>query len=266
MAFSSTNRLSPSSAVIAALGLYLAWTIATWMLEGRVDTLRRPNAVLDRLVYAVIANILIGIVGATWLVRVAAVAGVTSTAQTGFTSVRRSLLSVAAGLVFGLGALRLADVPADDPVVLLNAFAQVLVVSAAEILVCWTLVGGIVESFLGRVLGRVSALAIAILTSSALFGLYHFAHSPPFDDVGMVVFLTAISLVTGVFFVTSRNVYGAIVFHNFLGVIGVTNALAARNELESLAEPQLSLLSTALATAAVLVVADVLLIRRATGR
>src|SRR5690606_26705931 len=118
----------------------------------------------------------------------------------------------------------------------------VLVVSAAEILVCWTLVGGIVESFLGRALGRLPALAIAILTSSALFGLYHFAHSPPFDDIGMVVFLTAISLVTGVFFVTSRNVYGAIVLHNFLGVIGVTNALAARNELESLTEPQFSLL------------------------
>jgi hypothetical protein len=47
-------------AVLAALALFAVWTLSTWFLEGRIETLLRPEAVADRAIYAVIANVLIG--------------------------------------------------------------------------------------------------------------------------------------------------------------------------------------------------------------
>jgi hypothetical protein len=35
-------------AVVAAFALFGAWTLATWILEGRIETLLRPEAALDR--------------------------------------------------------------------------------------------------------------------------------------------------------------------------------------------------------------------------
>ena len=37
------------NAVVAALALYLVWALATWFLEGRIETLLRPEAIADRL-------------------------------------------------------------------------------------------------------------------------------------------------------------------------------------------------------------------------
>ena len=59
-------------ATAGALTLYVAWTLATWLLEVRIHILLRPEAALDRVLYAV-ANILIGTLGAVyalgWLIR-----------------------------------------------------------------------------------------------------------------------------------------------------------------------------------------------------
>ena len=40
----------------AALVLFASWTLATWVLEGRIDTLLRPEAVVDRAIYAIVAK------------------------------------------------------------------------------------------------------------------------------------------------------------------------------------------------------------------
>ena len=45
---------------LAPLGLYAAWAAATWVLEGRIRTLLRPEAAFDRALYALVANLLIG--------------------------------------------------------------------------------------------------------------------------------------------------------------------------------------------------------------
>jgi len=54
---------------------------------------------------------------------------------------------------------------------------------------------------------RLAVIAAAIAASVA-FGLYHFAHSPPFDTWRMVGLLTVVGFATGAFFFVSRDVRG----------------------------------------------------------
>ena len=50
----------------------------------------------------------------------------------------------------------------------------------------------------------------------------------------MVALLTGVGFVTSAYFFLSRDIYATIVFHNFLGVFGVVQALAASGRLETL--------------------------------
>jgi hypothetical protein len=56
--------------------------------------------------------------------------------------------AVVAGLALGLGLYAALGAPTLDPVVLANAFAQVLVVSVAEVMVRWAAVGSTMEAVL----------------------------------------------------------------------------------------------------------------------
>lgn len=246
--------------LLAALALFALWTLATWFLEGRIETLLRPEAALDRAIYAIVANILIGVVLAIFVLRLAMGSGALSREAAGFGAGTPSPLKLALALLIGLGLYLLQGAPNLDPVVILNAFAQVLVVSAAEVIVCWAVVGAAVEAAFRRRMRL--AWVPAAVTASILFGLYHFAHSPPFNTVSMVALLTVVGLVTSVFFFTTRDVYATIVFHNFLGVFGVVQALAASGQLDSLAAPQPPLIAMAVATIAVLGLLDWRLLRR----
>ena len=230
-------------------------------LEGRIATFLRPEAAIDRLTYAVIANLMIGIVGGILILRLMLNWEWLRREAAGFGSPVRTTIALAAGLALGLAFYALSGGPTANPVVITNAFAQVIVVSAAEVIVCWAVVGSVLEAA-SRNLGPVIAAGVAAVIASALFGIYHFAHSAPFDTIGMVAFLSVIGLVTSLFFLVSRDVYGTIVFHNFLGVLGVTNALAATDRLQVMNELQPWLLATAAVTLLVLAVSDRFIIRR----
>lgn len=249
-------------AIVAALALFLVWTTATWFFEGRIRTFLRREAATDRLLYAVVTNLMVGIVGAIIILRLILNWQWLRREAAGFGSPVRTAVAVVAGLVLGLAFYGLSGGPTSNPIVITNAFAQVLVVSAAEVIVCWVLIGTVLEAA-SRDLGRVIAVALAAVIASLLFGAYHFAHSPPFNTVGMVAFLSVIGLVTSLFFFLSRDVYGTIVFHNFLGVLGVVNALAAKDQLQGMIELQPWLLATAVTTLFVLAGADRFVIRRA---
>jgi hypothetical protein len=106
------------------------------------------------------------------------------------------------------------------------------------------------------------AVATAAIMAAVLFGIYHFAHSPPFNTWSMVALLTAVGLVTSVFYFVSRDIYATIVFHNFLGVFGVVQALQTAGRLDAFRTPQLPLLGLAIAAVAVLVAMDFLWLRR----
>jgi hypothetical protein len=247
--------------ILIALGLFAVWMAATWLLEGRIETFRRPDAVTDRLVYTVVANILIGIVGAALVLKFLIGQSADKLALAGFGARSRTLLWLPLGFVLGLIAYVGQGAPSQDAIVILNAYAQVLVVSIAEVAVCWAVVAGILRSTLGTpswLAGLVAALA-----GSILFGVYHFAHSRPFNSLEMVAFLTVTGFVTSAVFLVSRDIYGTIACHNFLAVFGVVQALTAGGQIESFRALHEPLIGTALVAVAVLVACDVLLIRRA---
>ena len=122
----------------------------------------------------------------------------------GFGSPVRTLTWVPVGVALGLAFYFGQGAPSKDPIVILNIYAQVLVVSIAEVLVCWAVVAGVLAqatTYTKRV-----SIPLAAIVASALFGLYHYAHSPPFNTIEMVSLLAVVGLMTGAFFFLSRDV------------------------------------------------------------
>ena len=255
---------SSAPAIAAALVLFATWTLATWVLEGRIDTLQRPEAVVDRAIYAIVANLLIGIAVAMAVLRMLIRKGWLTRQAAGFGQFTPSAVRLALAFGLGLAVYMLQGAPSLEPLVLLNAFCQVLVVSAAEVIVCWGVVGATVRALL-EPRGRAVSIVGAALAASVLFGLYHFAHSAPFNTPGMVALLSVVGLVTSAFFFIARDIYATIVFHNFLGVFGVVQALGASGHLSAYADPQPPLLIMAAATVAMLVLSDRVMLRRGTA-
>jgi uncharacterized membrane protein YhaH (DUF805 family) len=177
--------------------------------------------------------------------------------QTGFRGLRHTAVAVAVGVVLGFLLYLVQGAPSLNPVVVLNAYAQVLVTSVAEVLVCWAVVGSVTEARLHD-RGRWVSAILAAVVASVLFGVYHFAHSPPFNTVGFVVLLTVIGLATSAFFFVSRDIYGSIVFHNFLGILGVIRALDASGNLAIFERPVVPLLVMAVVAIGALIAAHVL--------
>jgi hypothetical protein len=260
------------NAIASALALFVVWTAATWFLEGRIQTLLRPEAVISRLIYVVVANFLIGIVGTSLVLRLAFASAGTNQSNTGFGARAPSVIWIPVGIALGLALYLVQGAPSYDPIVIFNVYAQVFAVSVAEVLVCWAAVGGVLwgafseSQWLKDAAGQYSrwiATLLAAVIASTLFGLYHFGHSPPFNTIGMVTLLTLIGLWTSAFLFISRDVYATIAFHNFLGVFGVVQALANADQIGTFSTLQLPLLGTAIVALLALIAADVFVIRRA---
>jgi hypothetical protein len=245
-------------AVASALGVFVIWTLATYLLEARVGTFRSPDAT-SRFVYTVVANVLIGTIGAALVIRaLIRLANLPRVTIYGIASPLRILVLVPVAALAGGLFLVAQELPASDPVILVNACAQVLVVSIAEVVVCWALFGSAVRNALGS---RPVSAGIAVLSAALAFGSYHFAHSPPFNSPAMVLLLSGVGVVTGTFFFAGGDLYSTIVLHNAFAMRGVVQALAEGGNLDRYATPQLPLIATALAAVTALVIADVVLIR-----
>lgn len=246
--------------LVIAGALYVVWTGVTYLMEGRIRTLLRPEAKMARVAYGVVANMLIGTAGAVVVISVILGADEGSSAAAhGFAPLTRTLVAVVAGLVLGGLIFAVQRPPSRNITVLLNGYAQTLVVSVAEVLVCWSVLGVTFETTISSA-GPVVSIAAGLLVAAVAFGLYHFAHSPPFNTTRLVLLLSGIGLVTGAFFTISRDVYGTILFHNFLALKGVTQALADSGRLGSYQKVQWQLLTMAVASVLLLVVLDVVLL------
>jgi hypothetical protein len=208
----------------------------------------------DRLVYTGVANLLIGTVVALLIVREFVHSEFTSRSNLGFRSVPRTLGAVLIAGVLGFSLYTAQQPPTTDPVVVTNVFAQVLPVSIAEVVVCWVVVGGSVAALLRqRGLNRYLASGSALIVSTVLFGVYHFAHSPPFNSLEMVGLLSVVGIGTGLIYFLGGSFYGALVFHNFMALFGIVSSLAEGGELGTYQEPLVPLLVTALVALLVLV-------------
>lgn len=250
--------MSRIEVVASAIGLFGVWLLATYLLEARLGTFLKPDAT-TRFVYTVVSNVLIGTVGASLviraLVRRAKFLHVTTYGIA--TPLRILVLVPVAALVAGLFLIG-QKLPTSDPVILANAFAQVLVVSIAEVVVCWALLAAVLRNALGS--GYMSA-ASAVVFPALAFGVYHFAHSPPFNTPAMVLLLSGVGVVTGIFFFLGGDLYSTVVLHNAFALRGVIQALGESGNLDRYASPQFPLIATGIAAVVVLVIADVMLIR-----
>jgi hypothetical protein len=250
--------MTRTQAVAAAYGLFAVWMLATYLLEARPGTFLKPGAT-NRFVYTVVANVFIGTVGAALVIRaLVRRADLLSLSTYGIAGPRRiAVLLVAAAVLAGLFLIT-QDLPTSNPVVLANASAQVLVVSIAEVVVCWALLGAVLRNALRP---GVMFAGVAVVFAALAFGVYHFAHSPPFNTPAMVLLLSSVGVATGIFFFIGCDLYSTIVLHNAFAIRGVIQALDDSGNLDRYASPQLPLIATAIGAVMVLVVADVVLIR-----
>jgi hypothetical protein len=97
--------LKVKQTILASISVYLIWVIATYILEGRILTLLRPEAVFERIVYTVVANFLIGTVVAVWVLRSFVKSGFVALKQLGFNSIYRTVVAVIVAGVIGFGLL-----------------------------------------------------------------------------------------------------------------------------------------------------------------
>src|SRR5215208_4604151 len=190
--------------------------------------------------------------------------GTISTEQAGFRGFGHAAIAIIVGVALGLAFYALQGAPSWNPVVLINAYAQVLVTSIAEIMVCWAVAGSVSQALL-QDRGRWASVILAAIIASVLFGVYHFAHSPPFNTIPLAVILSVVGLLTSVFFFVSRDVYGTIAFHNFSGILGVIRALEASGNLSVFERPIIPLLVMAVIAVALLIAGHVLWLNSGTA-
>jgi len=255
------DRSQIQKVMALSVSVYLFWFVSTYLLEGRILTLLRPEAVVDRIAYTVTANIFVGIIIAAWVLRSYLISGFVSTEQIGLRSIRYTLTAAVIAGVIGFILFIIQDPPSLNPIVIMNVYAQVLTVSVAEVVVCWAVIGAGFES-LTRNKGKVISLLTGIFAAGISFGLYHFAHSPPFNQINMVLLMMIVSFATSIVYFIGRDIYAAIVFHNTLALFGVMQALEKSGNLISFSQPVYPLIAMALVSIIILVIFDILYIRR----
>jgi hypothetical protein len=236
--------------------IYVIWVLVTYFLEGHIHTLLRPEAVLDRALYAIVANLIFGMIIAAAVIRYSLKSGNVTLPQLGFRSMKRTLATIVIAGIVGYILFIFQEPPSTNPIVILNAYSQVLVVSIAEIVVCWAVIGAIFESTV-KEKSKIFSIVIGIIVASLAFGFYHYAHSPPFNTLSMVLKLTLVGIVTSLVYFLGRDIYATIIFHNFLGTLGVMQAA----DLTRLTEPAYSLITMGTISLLILVGIHIVLAR-----
>jgi membrane protease YdiL (CAAX protease family) len=248
--------LEKKKLVVIPIAIYLIWVLATYLLEGRINLLQKPDP-LGRLTYAVVANIAIGTIIAIWLLKPSISSGFLTIRQLGFQSIKRILIVVTIAGVIGFVLFVVQRPVTFDPVVVLNIFAQTLPGSIAEVIVCWAAIGTTFES-VARNKGRIISIIFGAAIATILFGVYHFAHSPPFNEPGTVLFLMYPGILTSLVYFIGRDIYAAIIFHNFQALFGVLMNI----NVASFTQPAYPILILAIASMLALVISDLLLVRK----
>lgn len=248
---SSRNALK---LIAIALSIYIIWVAATYILEGRIHLFQRVDPI-GRMTYVVIANIAIGTVMSAIAIRYLLKAQLVKPEQLGLNKSRLRIAAIIASAAAGGLALFLLQNPrTTEPIVVFNAFMQVLPVSIAEVMVCWALIGSSFESLAKNNNNRrriVSSIIVGAVAASVLFGIYHYAHSPPFNQTSVVLFLMLPSIATAVTYFLGRDIYAAVIVQNFMGMFGV---LAGLPNLEEYRQPMVPIYALSAISVAALVI------------
>jgi hypothetical protein len=254
---SSRNALK---LIAIALSIYIIWVAATYILEGRIHLFQKVDPI-GRMAYVVIANIAIGTVLSAIAIRYLLKAQLVKPEQLGLNKSRlRTAAIIASAAAGGLALFMLQNPRTTEPIILFNAFMQVLPVSIAEVMVCWALIGSSFESLArNKNKGRIVSVIVGAIAASVLFGVYHYAHSPPFNQTSMVLFLMLPSIATAVTYFLGRSIYAAVIVQNFMGIVGV---LAGLPNLDEYRQPMVPIYALSAVSVAALVILVSLMLKR----
>lgn len=128
------------------------------------------------------------------------------------------------------------------------------------VVVCWAAIGATFES-VARSKGRIISIIFGAAIATILFGLYHFAHSSPFNEPEIVLFLMYPGILTSLVYFIGRDIYATIIFHNFQALFGVMMSV----NIVSFTQPLYPILVLAAISMFVLALSDRILIKK-TGR
>jgi ABC-type uncharacterized transport system permease subunit len=103
------------------------------------------------------------------------------------------------------------------------------------------------------------SVIVGAIAASVLFGVYHYAHSPPFNQTSIVLFLMLPSIATAVTYFLGRDIYAAVIVQNFMGIFGVIANLPA---LEPFRQPMVLIYVLSAVSVAVLVISASVTLKR----
>jgi hypothetical protein len=255
---SSRNALK---LIAIALSVYLIWVAATYILEGRIHLFQKIDPI-GRTTYVVIANIAIGTILSAIAIRYLLKAQLLKSEQLGLSRSRlRTAAIIASAAAGGLVLFMLQNPRTTEPIIVFNVFMQALPVSIAEVMVCWALIGSSCESLAKNKNKRrfVSSILVGAVAASVLFGVYHYAHSPPFNQTSVVLFLMLPSIATAVTYFLGRDIYAAVIVQNFMGIVGVLSNLPS---LEAFRQQMVPIYALSAVSVAALIISVAMTLKR----
>jgi hypothetical protein len=219
-----TQYISDRALVLSIIAIYGLWVLATYLLEGL------PNLVITidptaRAIYVIVANVFIGTLLVGYMLRRGVGWGLFSREEIGFRCGLCILIAVALAIATGIFIYLLSGAVVFDIMLFLGYLLHVFPTSVAEVLVCWAMIGATTQAILAR-RGQILSLIGGIAAATFFFGIYHFAHSAPFNTIEMVLFLMLPGLATSIFYFAIKDIYATIIFQTFLGMIGVSRAVS----------------------------------------
>ena len=96
-----TDKFGLTKILLLPIAVYLIWTAATFLFEGRIHQMLRYDP-FERALYILIANIFAGIILASWAIKAYMSSASEDRADLGFRSRGHTLLAVSVTLILGL--------------------------------------------------------------------------------------------------------------------------------------------------------------------
>lgn len=212
-----SNPFSPAIRLLLIPFLvYLAWLIEVFLLAGKDRLLEHPEPAGIAL-YTIIGCILTGMVIPMVVIRKAFSSGAVNMFQTGFRTVRRTLLSCSVTAAAGFGLILLFNPFGADRIAFAGAFLLLLPTAAASVVICWVLVGTHLQAFV-RKGGAVVSIPAGVVMTGLLFAVSALVVNMPVrQDVSFMQPL-CIGIGAALFFFAVRDVYATVIMLTGLSV------------------------------------------------
>ena len=202
-----------TAALVALIGA-AALPLANYLVNHIVDSRRR--AILQPLAVVVLAGTVVPGLAIRWLMQNGWHSG-----DLPIDGADAPLLGIS--LVVGLALIALAlrgSLKTEFPRVI-RLFFALLPVSLAEVLVFLSILFNWTERIAASMVGSPWASVAAAIASAALFGLYHFTHSPPWNNWAQAARLFIVWLFVCLAYVLTRDAWAASIIDASFAAIGL---------------------------------------------